>query len=80
LKDVNVEQSAHFGLSKASNCHQVGQKNRSVASTLMNNESSRSHSIFTVTVEILEKGWARKWETETLPPFPVLDTMPVLVP
>ncbi|CAJ1360312.1 unnamed protein product [Effrenium voratum] len=35
---------------------EVGQKNRSVASTLMNNESSRSHSIFTVTVEILEKG------------------------
>ena len=27
-----------------------------MASTLMNNESSRSHSIFTVTVEILEKG------------------------
>jgi len=35
---------------------EVGQKNRSVASTLMNNESSRSHSIFTITVEILETG------------------------
>jgi len=35
---------------------EVGQKNRSVASTLMNNESSRSHSIFTITVEILEQG------------------------
>lgn len=29
----------------------VGQKNRSVGSTLMNQESSRSHSIFTITVE-----------------------------
>ena len=61
------EQFPHFGLNKASDCHQVGQKNRSVASTLMNNESSRSHSIFTVTVEILEKGWESVWESETLP-------------
>lgn len=30
----------------------IGQKNRSVASTLMNQESSRSHSIFTVSVEM----------------------------
>jgi len=29
----------------------VGQKNRSVGSTLMNQESSRSHSIFSITVE-----------------------------
>mmetsp|Transcript_175257 Transcript_175257/g.562097 ORF Transcript_175257/g.562097 Transcript_175257/m.562097 type:complete len:779 (-) Transcript_175257:52-2388(-) len=35
---------------------EVGQKNRSVASTLMNNESSRSHSIFTITVETAETG------------------------
>jgi len=35
---------------------EVGHKNRSVASTLMNNESSRSHSIFTITVETAEKG------------------------
>mmetsp|Transcript_108639 Transcript_108639/g.212859 ORF Transcript_108639/g.212859 Transcript_108639/m.212859 type:complete len:733 (-) Transcript_108639:308-2506(-) len=33
---------------------EVGQKNRSVASTLMNSESSRSHSIFTITVETSE--------------------------
>merc|ERR1719230_2065732 len=35
---------------------EVGQRNRSVASTLMNNESSRSHSIFTITVETAETG------------------------
>mmetsp|Transcript_68132 Transcript_68132/g.163501 ORF Transcript_68132/g.163501 Transcript_68132/m.163501 type:complete len:793 (-) Transcript_68132:202-2580(-) len=34
----------------------VGQRNRSVASTLMNNESSRSHSIFTITIETAETG------------------------
>lgn len=32
----------------------TGQKNRSVASTMMNNESSRSHSIFTITIETSE--------------------------
>jgi hypothetical protein len=37
-------------------CREVGQRNRSVASTLMNNESSRSHSIFTITVETAETG------------------------
>uniref|UniRef100_A0A7S1SCL8 Kinesin-like protein n=1 Tax=Alexandrium catenella TaxID=2925 RepID=A0A7S1SCL8_ALECA len=35
---------------------EVGQKNRSVASTKMNNESSRSHSIFTITIETSETG------------------------
>lgn len=35
---------------------EVGQRNRSVASTLMNNESSRSHSIFTITIETSEEG------------------------
>jgi len=35
---------------------EVGQKNRSVASTLMNNESSRSHSIFSITIETAETG------------------------
>jgi len=34
----------------------VGQSNRSVASTMMNNESSRSHSIFTITIETAENG------------------------
>mmetsp|Transcript_24471 Transcript_24471/g.56356 ORF Transcript_24471/g.56356 Transcript_24471/m.56356 type:complete len:796 (+) Transcript_24471:59-2446(+) len=35
---------------------QVGIRKRSVASTLMNNESSRSHSIFTITIETAETG------------------------
>merc|ERR1719388_577368 len=35
---------------------QAGQRNRSVASTLMNNESSRSHSIFTIIIECCEVG------------------------
>mmetsp|Transcript_37657 Transcript_37657/g.70406 ORF Transcript_37657/g.70406 Transcript_37657/m.70406 type:complete len:785 (-) Transcript_37657:95-2449(-) len=37
---------------------EVGQRNRSVASTLMNNESSRSHSIFTITIETAETATA----------------------
>ena len=40
----------------ASQCLQVGRKNRSVGATLMNQDSSRSHSIFTVTVETMERG------------------------
>ena len=35
---------------------QVGKKNRSVGATLMNQDSSRSHSIFTITVEKLQQG------------------------
>lgn len=34
---------------------QVGRKNRSVASTLMNQDSSRSHSVFTITIETADK-------------------------
>ena len=34
---------------------QVGSRNRSVGATLMNQESSRSHSIFTVTIEIASR-------------------------
>jgi len=33
----------------------VGRKNRSVGATLMNQDSSRSHSIFTITVEMTDK-------------------------
>ncbi|KAL3141697.1 Envelope glycoprotein gp160 [Trebouxia sp. C0010 RCD-2024] len=35
---------------------EVGKKNRSVGATLMNQDSSRSHSIFTITVEKLQQG------------------------
>lgn len=35
---------------------QVGKKNRSVGATLMNQDSSRSHSVFTITVECIEQG------------------------
>jgi hypothetical protein len=34
----------------------VGKKNRSVGATLMNQDSSRSHSVFTITVECIEQG------------------------
>ena len=37
---------------------QVGKKNRSVGATLMNQDSSRSHSIFSIVVETLGKGAA----------------------
>ena len=48
---------------------QVGKKNRSVGATLMNQDSSRSHSVFTVTVECVEQGagavsgWGKERET-----------------
>lgn len=35
---------------------QVGKKNRSVGATLMNQDSSRSHSVFTITIECIEQG------------------------
>lgn len=44
------------GVSDLEQVMDVGQKNRSVACTLMNSESSRSHSIFTVTIETAETG------------------------
>ena len=34
---------------------QVGKKNRSTGATMMNQDSSRSHSVFTITVEMTEK-------------------------
>lgn len=37
---------------------QTGKKNRSVGATLMNQTSSRSHSIFTIVVECLSEGSA----------------------
>lgn len=38
---------------------QIGKKNRSVGATAMNATSSRSHSIFTVTIECSEAGKIR---------------------
>jgi len=35
---------------------QTGKKNRSVGATMMNQTSSRSHSIFTIVVECLSDG------------------------
>lgn len=35
---------------------QVGKKNRSVGATLMNQDSSRSHSVFSITIETIEQG------------------------
>lgn len=42
------------GVSDLLQVMEVGQRNRSTAATLMNNESSRSHSIFTITIETAE--------------------------
>eukprot|EP00793_Prasinoderma_coloniale_P000109 PRCOL_00005617-RA len=39
------------GLAEISNVLRVGDKNRTVGATLMNQDSSRSHSIFTITIE-----------------------------
>jgi hypothetical protein len=46
LRDERVENAAELAhcLDKGSNC-------RTTASTLMNNTSSRSHAIFTITIE-----------------------------
>ncbi|GMH37875.1 hypothetical protein BSKO_05759 [Bryopsis sp. KO-2023] len=43
------------GVSEITSVLQVGKKNRAVGSTLMNQDSSRSHSIFTITIETREK-------------------------
>eukprot|EP00227_Mantoniella_beaufortii_P001149 CAMPEP_0197614672 /NCGR_PEP_ID=MMETSP1326-20131121/59645_1 /TAXON_ID=1155430 /ORGANISM="Genus nov. species nov., Strain RCC2288" /LENGTH=429 /DNA_ID=CAMNT_0043183549 /DNA_START=129 /DNA_END=1415 /DNA_ORIENTATION=+ len=42
------------GVSELNNVLNVGKKNRTVGSTLMNADSSRSHSIFTITIETSE--------------------------
>jgi len=55
---VMVKDLSNLVVKDANGLRQVmdtGIKNRSVASTLMNSESSRSHSIFTITIETAEK-------------------------
>merc|ERR1719247_2219678 len=54
---VYVKDLSAFVVKGVDEMHQVmaaGQKNRSVGSTMMNAESSRSHSIFTITIESAE--------------------------
>ncbi|GLI58618.1 hypothetical protein VaNZ11_000353 [Volvox africanus] len=43
------------GVPELKNVLEVGRKNRSVGATLMNQDSSRSHSIFTITIESIEQ-------------------------
>ncbi|KAJ7563193.1 hypothetical protein O6H91_03G100000 [Diphasiastrum complanatum] len=47
----NLTSLSVYSLSDISRLLTVGKKNRSVGATLMNQDSSRSHSIFTITVE-----------------------------
>ncbi|NWS70265.1 KIF15 protein, partial [Crotophaga sulcirostris] len=57
-KGVFVDGAVEQVLSSAAEAYQVltmGWRNRRVASTSMNRESSRSHAVFTVTVESMEK-------------------------
>ncbi|NXS57866.1 KIF15 protein, partial [Brachypteracias leptosomus] len=57
-KGVFVDGAVEQVLSSAAEAYQVlttGWRNRRVASTSMNRESSRSHAVFTITVESLEK-------------------------
>ena len=54
---VYVKELTQFvvkGESEMKNVLMVGKKNRTVGATLMNQDSSRSHSIFTITIEICE--------------------------
>ena len=53
-KGVYVRDLSYFAVKKASEVFDVmkiGQKNRSVGETLMNNRSSRSHTLFQITIE-----------------------------
>ncbi|KAG2453560.1 hypothetical protein HYH02_001779 [Chlamydomonas schloesseri] len=47
------------GVPELKNVLEVGKKNRSVGATLMNQDSSRSHSIFTITIETIEQTQAQ---------------------
>lgn len=56
---VYVKDLSYFavkGVSEIKEVMTIGMKNRSVGETLMNNESSRSHSLFTITIERSEIG------------------------
>ncbi|PNH06269.1 Kinesin-II subunit [Tetrabaena socialis] len=47
------------GVPELKNVLEVGRKNRSVGATAMNQDSSRSHSIFTITIETIENTQAQ---------------------
>lgn len=56
---VYVRDLSYFAVKNVAEINEVmviGSKNRSVGETLMNMESSRSHSLFTITVERSEIG------------------------
>jgi hypothetical protein len=56
---VYVKDLSYFAVKDVSEIREVmtiGQKNRSVRETMMNSASSRSHSLFTITVERSEIG------------------------
>uniref|UniRef100_A0A8C8DI21 Kinesin-like protein n=1 Tax=Oryzias sinensis TaxID=183150 RepID=A0A8C8DI21_9TELE len=58
-RGVFVKDLSRFGVNKADDMNKimtVGNKNRSIGATIMNEHSSRSHAIFTVTIEYSEKG------------------------
>ena len=58
-RGVYVKDLSKLPVNNVRECEKVmdlGGKNRSVGSTLMNADSSRSHSIFTINLEILDTG------------------------
>lgn len=54
VKDLSVNIAKTYD--ELMNFMEVGNKNRSVGETLMNKDSSRSHSMFTLLIESVEKG------------------------
>lgn len=57
-KGVYVKDLMQFvvkGVAEMNSVQMVGKKNRQTGATLMNQDSSRSHSIFTITIETTEK-------------------------
>lgn len=62
-KGVHVKGLSMHTVHSVAQCERImemGWKNRSVGYTLMNKDSSRSHSIFTISIEICAVGtWSR---------------------
>ena len=51
MKVLTVRAKGHLNSHDIVTVPQIGAKNRSVGQTLMNTDSSRSHSVFTITIE-----------------------------